>query len=185
VGQCADGESALALVRDLRPQLAVVDLNLPRLFTMELIRKARQSDLATRFVVLSDRADQKTVIEALRCGAAAFVLKSEPAARFVEALEQSLRGGVYLSPETRLGPVFASGKPGQGGNPLGQLSTREYQVFTLLVEGVRAKEIAASLELSPKTVDTYRASLMRKLNIFDVAGLVKFAISRKLIHPGG
>jgi len=60
------------------------------------------------------------------------------------------------------------------------LSAREYQVFTLLVDGVRAKEIAARLELSPKTVDTYRASLMRKLDIHDVAGLVKFAIRRDL-----
>jgi len=64
------------------------------------------------------------------------------------------------------------------------LSAREYQVFTLLVEGIRAKEIAARLELSPKTVDTYRASLMRKLDIHDVAGLVKFAISKNLIAPG-
>ena len=65
-------------------------------------------------------------------------------------------------------------------DPLEMLSAREYQVFTLLVEGIRAKEIAARLELSPKTIDTYRAGLMRKLDIHDVAGLVKFAIQRDL-----
>ncbi|HJY06958.1 MAG TPA: LuxR C-terminal-related transcriptional regulator, partial [Bryobacteraceae bacterium] len=66
-------------------------------------------------------------------------------------------------------------------DPLDALSSREYQVFMLLVEGIRAKEIAARLSLSPKTVDTYRSSLMRKLNIFDLAGLVKFAIQRNLV----
>jgi DNA-binding NarL/FixJ family response regulator len=66
-------------------------------------------------------------------------------------------------------------------DPVEQLSSREYQVFQLLIEGVRAKEIASRLSLSPKTVDTYRASLMRKLDIHDLAGLVKFAIQRELI----
>jgi DNA-binding NarL/FixJ family response regulator len=78
-----------------------------------------------------------------------------------------------------MGKIFSTRK-GPADDPIDQLSAREYQVFTLLVDGTRAKEIAARLELSPKTVDTYRASLMRKLDIHDVAGLVKFAIQREL-----
>jgi DNA-binding NarL/FixJ family response regulator len=79
-----------------------------------------------------------------------------------------------------LDKIFSPGQRSIPDDPLEALSAREYQVFTLLVEGTRAKEIAARLDLSPKTVDTYRASLMRKLDIHDVASLVKFAIQRDL-----
>jgi DNA-binding NarL/FixJ family response regulator len=85
-----------------------------------------------------------------------------------------------VSPQLELNKIFSSNQKSSAEDPLDMLSAREYQVFSLLVEGVRAKEIAARLELSPKTVDTYRASLMRKLDIHDVAGLVKFAIQRDL-----
>jgi two-component system invasion response regulator UvrY len=130
--------------------------------------------------VLSTRRDRKTVVEALRCGANGFLLKSAPWNQLLEAFEQILDGGVYVSTELELNKIF--GGVGDGGleDPLQSLSAREHQVFSMLVEGVRAKEIAARLELSPKTVDTYRASLMRKLDIHDVAGLVKFAIQRDL-----
>jgi DNA-binding NarL/FixJ family response regulator len=185
VGHCPDGEAAHAMIFSLRPQLAIVDIHLPRLFTFELISKIRQSSVPTRVVVLSTRADRKTVIEGLRCGASGFVMKSGPARNLLDALHQCLQGGIYLSPEIHLETIFISRQSAAPVDPLSQLSSREYQVFSLLVEGVRAKEIAARLDLSPKTVDTYRASLMRKLDIHDVAGLVKFAIGRNLIasHP--
>jgi DNA-binding NarL/FixJ family response regulator len=94
----------------------------------------------------------------------------------LEAFEQILDGAIYVSPQLELAKIFSGGNKASPDDPLQALSAREYQVFTLLVDGIRAKEIAARLELSPKTVDTYRASLMRKLDIHDVAGLVKFAI---------
>jgi DNA-binding NarL/FixJ family response regulator len=98
-----------------------------------------------------------------------------------EALSQFTQGGIYVSPQIEVMSLFGDG-PGrfQNDDPLESLSSREFQVFSLLVEGIRAKEIAARLSLSPKTVDTYRSSLMRKLDIHDVAGLVKFAIRRDL-----
>ena len=180
LAQCGDGEAALALVREHQPDLAVLDLNLPRLHTMELISKIRQTGIQTRFIVLSTRSDRKTVLEGLRCGANAFVLKNGPSAHFFDAMSHALQGGVYLSPEIRLEQVFGT-RPTEHADPLSHLSSREHQVFSLLVDGIRAKEIAARLDLSPKTVDTYRASLMRKLDIHDVAGLVKYAIGRNLI----
>jgi DNA-binding NarL/FixJ family response regulator len=98
----------------------------------------------------------------------------------LDAFGQIVEGGVYVSPEIELDKVFGGGQKPVPDDPLQTLSAREHQVFSLLCEGVRAKEIAARLALSPKTVDTYRASLMRKLDIHDVAGLVKFAIQRDL-----
>jgi DNA-binding NarL/FixJ family response regulator len=180
VGQCQDGAEAVETVSSLRPQIAVLDLNLPRLFTLEAVRKINQAELPTRIVVTGARRDRKTVLEVLRSGANAFVLKSGPARHLIEAFEQVLEGGIYVSPTLQLDKIFAArGKPAPE-DPLESLSAREYQVFSLLIDGIRAKEIAARLDLSPKTVDTYRASLMRKLDIHDVAGLVKFAIHRNL-----
>ena len=163
-----------------RPDIAVLDLNLPDLFTLEIVRRAKEAGIPTKIVVLSTRRDRKTVVEALRCGVSAFLLKSGPSVQLLEAFEQILDGGIYVSPQLELNKIFGPGQKSSPDDPLEMLSAREYQVFSLLVEGIRAKEIAARLELSPKTIDTYRASLMRKLDIHDVAGLVKFAIQRDL-----
>jgi DNA-binding NarL/FixJ family response regulator len=180
VGQCSEGSVALRLIETQRPDIAVLDLSLPDLFTLEIVRRVREANLPTKIVVLSIRRDRKTVVEALRCGVNAFLLKSAPSIQLLEAFEQVLDGGIYVSPQLELHKIFSAGTKSSPEDPLEALSAREYQVFTLLVEGIRAKEIAARLELSPKTVDTYRASLMRKLDIHDVAGLVKFAIHRDL-----
>jgi len=181
VGQCSEGAVALKMIESQRPDIAVLDLNLPDLFTLEIVRRVKEAKLPTRIVVLSTRRDRKTVVEALRCGVNAFLLKSGPSNQLLEAFEQILDGGIYVTPLLELNKIFAPGTKAAPDDPLEALSAREYQVFSLLVEGIRAKEIAARLELSPKTVDTYRASLMRKLDIHDVAGLVKFAIQRDLI----
>jgi DNA-binding NarL/FixJ family response regulator len=181
IAQCAKGTDAFRIIQSQRPDIAVIDLSLPDLFALELVRKVREANLATRIVVLSTRKDRKTVVEALRAGVNAFLLKSAPSSQLLDAFDQVLDGGIYVSPSLELDKIFMPGSRSAPEDPLETLSAREHQVFSLLVEGVRAKEIAARLELSPKTVDTYRASLMRKLDIHDVAGLVKFAIQRELI----
>lgn len=180
IGQCEDGAAAVQLIEALKPDIALLDLNLPKLFTLEAIRKVRLSDPPTKIVVMSVRRDRKTVLEVLRSGAGAYVLKSGPARHLLDAFQQILDGGIYVSPMLELDKIFVSKSKPDPEDPLETLSAREYQVFSLLIDGVRAKEIAARLDLSPKTVDTYRASLMRKLDIHDVAGLVKFAIGRNL-----
>lgn len=180
VGQCSEGAVALRMIETQRPDIAVLDLHLPDIFTLEVVRRIRDANLSTKIVVLSTRRDRKTVVEALRSGVNAFLLKSGPSHQLLEAFDQILDGGIYVSPELELDKIFCPGQKSSTEDPLESLSAREYQVFSLLCEGVRAKEIAARLALSPKTVDTYRASLMRKLDIHDVAGLVKFAIQRDL-----
>jgi DNA-binding NarL/FixJ family response regulator len=180
IGQCSGGAAALRMIEEQRPDIAVLDLNLPDLFTFEIVRQVRESGVHTRTVVLSTRRDRKTVVEALRSGVNAFLLKSGSTEQLLEAFDQILDGGIYVSPQLELHKIFSNGSKSASDDPVDALSAREYQVFTLLCEGIRAKEIAARLELSPKTVDTYRASLMRKLDIHDVAGLVKFALQRDL-----
>ncbi len=178
VGQCSDGAEAMTAIHRHAPRLAVLDLNLGVVYALEVVRRLREAGSATKFLILSTRRDRKIAIECVRAGAAGYVLKSGPIEQLFQAIHQTLGGAVYVSPLVDMERL--PGRPHEDCDPLDSLSSREHQVFSLLIEGIRAKEIAARLDLSPKTVDTYRASLMRKLDIHDVAGLVKFAIQREL-----
>ncbi|MBI4874138.1 MAG: response regulator transcription factor [Acidobacteria bacterium] len=178
--QCGDGQEALEAIQASKPDLAILALDLPKLDTLEILRRVRQSGFATKLLVISTRDDRKTVLEALRGGAHAYLLKSAPARHLYEAIHQTLDGGVYVTPSLEPDRLFGPRRDRPEGDPLESLSAREYQVFHLLVEGFRAKEIAARRGLSAKTVDTYRSALMRKLDIHDLPGLVKFAVQRNL-----
>jgi DNA-binding NarL/FixJ family response regulator len=182
VAQSPSGQQALSDIQRVAPDIALLDLDLTDLLTVEVIRQVRAGESKTRCAVLSARKDRKTVLEVLRSGACGFILKSSTRQQLAEAFQHILQGGIYVSPTIEMASLVAETSPARrNSDPLDTLSSREYQVFTLLVDGVRAKEIAARLSLSPKTVDTYRSSLMRKLDIFDLAGLVKFAIQRNLV----
>jgi DNA-binding NarL/FixJ family response regulator len=178
VAQCGDGAEAVTVISRLTPSLAIIDLNLEVVYALEVLRRLREAGSKTRFIILSTRRDRKTAVECVRAGATGYVLKSGPVEHLQHAIQQSASGAVYVSPLVEMERL--PGRTDEDRDPLDTLSSREHQVFSLLIEGVRAKEIAARLDLSPKTVDTYRASLMRKLDIHDVAGLVKFAIHREL-----
>jgi DNA-binding NarL/FixJ family response regulator len=180
VSQVGSGSAALGEIERLQPAIALLDSALSDLATTEVIRRVRESGFRTRCAVFSVRKDRKTVLEMLRIGACGYLLKSSSSDQMVDALSQFTQGGIYVSPQIEVMSLFGERGRKSAEDPLENLSSREFQVFTLLVEGVRAKEIAARLSLSPKTVDTYRSSLMRKLDIHDVAGLVKFAIRRDL-----
>jgi DNA-binding NarL/FixJ family response regulator len=180
VAQVGTATAALAEIERLRPGIALLDIGLSDLAATEVIRRVREQELPTRCAVFSTRKDRKTVLEVLRAGACGYLLKSSSYEQMTEALTQFIQGGIYVSPQIEVMSLFGEGASRHEADPIESLSSREFQVFSLLVEGVRAKEIAARLSLSPKTVDTYRSSLMRKLDIHDVAGLVKFAIKRDL-----
>jgi DNA-binding NarL/FixJ family response regulator len=171
----------LAAIQRQEPAIALLDMALSDLATTEVIRRVQEQGLMTRCAVISVRKDRKTVLEVLRTGACGYLLKSSSPEQMADALGQFLQGGIYVSPQIEVMSLFGeSHGRNRAEDPVELLSSREFQVFSLLVDGIRAKEIAARLALSPKTIDTYRSSLMRKLDIHDVAGLVKFAIKRDL-----
>lgn len=180
------GEEAWRLLESLRPDAALIDLQTPRLDALVIARRLGglvdwPGAPPTRCIILSARSDRKTVLEALRAGAQGFLLKSSSGEHLLDCLDRVLDGGIYVSPGVDVQQLFAADRRGIPDDPLDTLSPREYQVFSLLVEGIRPKEIAARLGVSPKTVDTYRVQLMRKLGIHDVPGLVKYAVQRRLI----
>ena len=184
VSHVGSAEAALSEIERLQPAIALLDLGLSDLAATEVIRRVREKGLRTRCAVLSTRKDRKTVLEVLRTGACGYLLKSSSSDQMADALQQFTQGGIYVSPQIEVMSLFGDSTfRNEEEDPLDALSSREFQVFSLLVDGIRAKEIAARLALSPKTVDTYRSSLMRKLDIHDVAGLVKFAIRRDLADP--
>ena len=181
VDHCGDGKRAIKMIEDIDPELAILDLGLPKLLALEVIRKARLAGSRCRFLILSSRRDHKTVVEVLRAGANGYMLRTDPAESLLRAVREILAGCIYVSPQLELAKVFSGPPAASPTASYEQLSAREYQVFTLLVEGLRGKEIADRLDLSQKTISTYRANLMHKLNIHDIAGLVRYAVRKKLI----
>lgn len=174
VAEASDGPEAIAMVARLQPDVAVLDVSLPNLSGIEVAKAVRTASPATRIVAMSmfgDAIYQRGMFEA---GALAYVLKNRAGADLLAAIDAALRGETYISPDlmepspgTRPGVAEAHGP---------QLSRRERDVLTLLAEGCRTKEIAERLEISPKTVETYRTRLCHKLRIDTLAGLVKYAI---------
>ena len=180
VGECSDGLQALEMIQSLQPDFAILDLHMPKMTGVQVVRKVRELKLPTRVIILSVARDENTVIEALHAGADAYLLKEGPGRHLLDAINYIRDGGVYVTPLLRGARLFTDTQRSEKDDPLAGLSKREYEVFTYLVSGLRAKDIAERLAISPKTVDTYRASLMRKLNVHDLVGLVKFAIGRNL-----
>jgi DNA-binding NarL/FixJ family response regulator len=179
-GQCSDGMAAVEMIRSIVPDFAIIDLHMPKLHGLEVIRKVREANCPCKLVVLSISRDEKMVLEALRAGANGYLLKDGPARHLLDAINYIQDGGVYISPLLRREYLLEAPRKAPSEDPLASLSRREYEVFSFLVDGMRPKDIAKLLDISPKTVDTYRSNIMRKLGIHDLVGLVKFAINRNL-----
>jgi DNA-binding NarL/FixJ family response regulator len=180
LGECSDGVAAVEMITAYRPDFAILDLHMPGMTGVEVIRKLRSAGSVAKLLILSISREEGTVVEALRAGADAYLLKDGPSRHLLDAISFVKDGGVYVSPLLRGAGLFTRGEKRVQDDPLASLSPREMEVFSYLVNGLRAKDIADLLEISPKTVDTYRAGLMRKLNVRDLVGLVKFAIERNL-----
>ncbi len=177
LGQAADGMEAVELILALKPDFAIVDLQMPRLSGLDVIRRVRQTKSETRIIVLSITRDENVIRELFRSGANGYLLKEGTSRHLFDAINYIQDGGQYLTPLIRRDVVDSKIEKKDS---LALLSKREYEVFSFLVDGMRPKDIAKLLEISPKTVDTYRANIMRKLEVDGIAGLVKFAIQRNL-----
>ena len=177
VAEAADGREALRLVKAHSPDILLMDITMKEMNGLEAAARLAKERLATRVIILSMHADQVYVRQALQAGAAGYLLKGADVAELELALKAVMRGDTYLSPSISkdlVGDLLSGNAP--AANPLDDLTPRQREILQLVTEGRTTKEIAVRLDLSIKTVETHRAQLMERLNIHDVAGLVKFAI---------
>ena len=180
VGTAGDGREAVRLAREAQPDVVLMDLSMPELNGADATRAILEREPRCRVIVLSMYAEREYVRRALKAGASGYVVKRSAAKEVVDAIRAVYAGQRYLSP--RVADVVIDDYTAEDKqDPLGRLSAREREVLQLLAEGRTGAEIAARLALSQKTVETYRARLVEKLGIRDVAGLVKFAIQRGIV----
>jgi DNA-binding NarL/FixJ family response regulator len=183
VGEASDGREALALVGQLRPDILIVDLMLPGLSGLEVIRQARERVAKLQAVVLSMHANESYVLAALRNGAAAYVLKDTSSTTIIQAIHEVIAGRRYLSPPLSQYALDAYVQKAQGA-PLDRyetLTTRERDVLHLIAQGETTSAIAAQLAISPRTVETHRTNLMRKLGLRTQTDVIRYALQRGLI----
>jgi DNA-binding NarL/FixJ family response regulator len=181
VGEAADGLEAVRVCRDLRPDVAVLDLTMPSLNGLEATYEIRRDVPDTRVLLLTMHWDDHYVLKALRAGVAGYVLKSNAAEDLVAAIKQVSLGKTFLSGDVAGTVVRAYLEKGEA--EADPLTPRERQVLQLVAEGKTTKEVAALLSVSIKTVESHRSNIMDKVGVRDVAGLVRYAIRRGLIQP--
>jgi len=184
VGEAANGKEGLEKVKELAPDVVLMDLAMPIMGGLEATRRIRKEFPGTRVLALTQYDDSEYVIPVIEAGACGFVSKMEAFSELASAIQAAYRGESFLSPSAAAALVEeCQQKSGADGDkdPYQQLTDREREVFKLFAEGHTAREIAGMLVVSPKTVEGYKTSLMNKLNIHNKTDLIKYAIRKRVI----
>jgi DNA-binding NarL/FixJ family response regulator len=196
VGEAGDGQTALQELVAARPDVALIDIAMPGLNGLELVARLRREIPATRLVILSMHGSPAHVAHALRAGVHGYLLKDAAVDELPVLLRAMSRGETYLSPAISRTVVEgfldrATGQPADDGAgagadkaaPLDVLTPRQREILQLVAEGRSTKEVARLLDLSIKTVESHRAQIMDRLDVHDLAGLVRYAVRTGLISP--
>lgn len=184
VGEAATGKEAVEQVKELAPDVVLMDLMMPMMSGLDATRRIRREFPETKVLALTQYDDSEYVIPVIEAGARGFITKMAAFSELASAIQAVSKGDSYLSPTAAAALVeecqqktTAEGRK----DPYDQLTDREREVLKLVVEGHTAREIADLLVVSPKTVEWYRTSLMNKLDIHNKTELIKFAIRKALI----
>lgn len=196
VGEAADGEEAVRLVGKLKPDIAFMDISMPKLDGIEATKIIKQNTADTKVIILTVHEDEEYAFHVLRAGASGYLLKNASKKEIFEAVRSAMAGERFFSPGISKLIVDGFMKRANEGNTHNhaeekkdaaagqQLTKRELEVLQYIAEGYTNRQIAETLFLSFRTVNTHRANLMQKLNIHDTAGLVRHAISLGLVKSG-
>lgn len=190
IGEASDGREALQLVEEQHPDIVVMDIAMAGMNGLEATMRITRDYPDVRVIILSMHMNEEYVLQALRAGAAGYLLKDSAIAELQLAIKAVARGETYLSPPVskhvisdyvrRVGLEYGMQDPSQQ-PPLERLTSRQREILQLIAEGYTTQEISQKLNIGVKTVETHRTQLMDRLNIHDVAGLVRFAIRNGLI----
>ena len=185
IGEAGTGREAVRLVEQLHPVVLVLDLMMPELGGLEVVRQLRKRAPKTRVVVLSMHRDESYVVQALKNGAAGYVLKDSTADELVKAVREAAADRRYLSPPLSDAAIEAYVKGGDDAAPdlYSSLSSREREVLQLAAEGHTNAEIGKRLFISPRTVEIHRANMMAKLGLHDRTELIRYALKRGILPP--
>lgn len=181
VGEASDGREAVRLALTLRPDLTVLDVGMPLMNGMDAARAILKELPRTRVILLTMYTEDVYVLTALRAGVSGYVVKTRASGDLVQAIRDVQKGNFYLSPG--ISRVVVSAYLQKRDFPPDPLTPRERQVLQLVAEGKTTKEAAAFLRISAKTAESHRTRIMRKLEIHETAGLVRYAIRLGLIQP--
>ena len=185
VGETGDGLEAARLTEQLQPEVVVTDLMMPSLRGLELVRLLKQRAPETKIIILSMHSNEPFVLDALRNGASAYVLKDSSAADLVRAVREVIAGRRYLSPPLSQPAIEAylqkSAKKSTPTDPIDLLTSRELEVLKLAAEGYTSGEIAGRLYISPRTVEIHRGNVLHKLGLRSQSELIHFAYRKGIL----
>jgi DNA-binding NarL/FixJ family response regulator len=183
VGEAGDGGAALDEIERLRPDVVLMDIEMPRPNGLEATRRITQAHKEVKVLILTMYAEEQLVARCLEAGASGYVLKDVPVSQLVLAIEAVARGERYLSPRAVDSVLDDRGQRLERSRTKNDpLTDREREVLKLLADGLSVKEVAIRLDRSAKTVEVHKSNLMRKLGVHDRAGLVKYAITHRLVR---
>lgn len=184
IGEAGDGLEAVELAERVKPRVMVVDVLMPNLIGIEVVRQVHHRLPRTRLIVFSMSASDAHVLEALRSGASGYVLKGSDAGDLIQGIRAVARGERYLSadiPPRLLDAIDHAASGDTASDPYQNLTAREREVLQLVAEGATNADVAERLYISPRTVEVHRANLMRKLHLKSSAELVRYALSRGIV----
>ena len=184
LGEASNGQEAVEMVEKLKPDVLIMDIMMPRLNGIQAAENIRKLKLPTQLLLLSMYSDEGLVYQALQSGVRGYVLKSSVSDELLWAVQAVAKGKTYLSSQISEIVVESAVHPrpaGQDHDPISNLSPREKEILQLIAEEHTSGEIAALLFISEKTVEKHRASLMEKLNVRNLAGLVRLAVKYHLV----
>ena len=179
VGTCTDGRSVVEDVSRLRPDVILLDLSIPYVSGIEVMRRMNERKIPFKAIVLTMHADASLAVESLRMGASAFVLKQSSGSELLKALDLVLRGATYLPSQITKRAVLMMMAPQP--SRAEQLTTRQLEVLRLIVRGQRAKEIAATLGVSTRAVEATKYRIMQQLHVRSTAELVRKTVEHHLV----
>ena len=181
LGEASDGRTAVRLVQELSPEIAVLDMVMPGLNGIDAARQIQRASPRTKSILVTMYAERQYVVQALRAGIRGYVLKSQGARDLIQAIREVHNGAVYLSPKvSELAVDLSLGRAEAEADPL---SPREREVVQLIAEGLTTKEVASVLGISVKTAEAHRINSMRKLDVHETASLVRYAVRQGLVQP--
>jgi two-component system, NarL family, nitrate/nitrite response regulator NarL len=181
VGEAADGEEALQKAAELMPDVVLMDISMPRRDGLSVTEILRKSQPNLKVLVLSVHNNREYILRIIQAGAHGYVSKDASPDELLDAIESVFNGETFFSPEIAQAALSQLVNNGGKKEPFGMLTDREREVLVLIAEGQSNKEIARSLNIGVRTIETHRERIMRRLDIHSVAGLTKFAIMNGLI----